>query len=190
MSDEILYRAFEPDLEIKTRAKGGDGRTVIGIAVPWGKPVRVDSRLVEQFANGAFNDQLRAAPRIPFAREHIKLGGTLIGRSLMYRNDASGLYGEWRVSPTPAGDETLTLIEDGALDQLSVGFRERQNRRLTGGIMERIKAELREVAVTLEGAYGELAAVAGVRSAVDDTTSNLDRARQILASLPTLPPAV
>lgn len=190
MTEEILYRAFTPDLEIKTRAKGGDGRTVVGIAVPWDKPVRIDARLTEQFANGAFNDQLRAAPRIPFAREHIKLGGTLIGRSLLYRNDGAGLYGEWRVSATPAGDETLALVEDGALDQLSVAFRERQNRRLAGGITERVTAVLREVAVTLEGAYGELATVAGVRSAVDDAKSNLDRARQILAGLPTLPPAV
>jgi HK97 family phage prohead protease len=187
---EVLYRAFTPDLEIRSATQGGDGRTIVGIAVPWRKPVQIDARLVEQFAPGAFDDQLRAAPRIPFAREHLPLGGTLIGKTMLLRNDAAGLYGEWRVSATPAGDETLELVRDGALDQLSVGFRERQNRRLPGGVVERVTAELREVAVVLQGAYGELAAVAGVRSAVEGAATNLERARQILAGLPVLPPAV
>ncbi|WP_188193441.1 HK97 family phage prohead protease [Nonomuraea sp. SYSU D8015] len=188
-----LYRSFTPDLEVRS---GGDGRTIVGIAVPYGKAQRIDSQLVEQFARGAFNNQIRAAHRIPFAREHVPLGGALIGRTLMLRDDAAGLYGEWRVSKTPTGDETLELVKDGALHQLSIGFRERQNRRLAGGVIERVTATLREVAVVMQGAYGELAAVAAVRSSQEEypecptcshSRNNLERARQILANLPVLP---
>lgn len=183
---ELLTRTFEPDLEIQTRAQGGDGRTIVGIAVPWQFPQRIDERLVEQFARGAFNAQLRAAHRIPFARDHMRLGGTLIGRTVELRDDAKGQWGAWRVSNTPTGEETLELVKDGALTNLSVAFRERQNRRLRDGTIERVTAELREVAVVLEGAYGEAAMVAAVRSV--DERPNLEQARQILAGLPTLPP--
>lgn len=185
-------RVFTPDLEVRS---SGGGRTIVGIAVPYDSPQRIDSKLVEQFARGAFNHQLKAAHRIPFAREHMALGGALIGRAEVLRDDAAGLYGEWRVSRTPAGEETLELVKDGALSHLSIGFRERQNRRLPGGVTERVTAELAEVAVVLDGAYGDMAAVAGVRSADDGCAcggctcqrTRLDQARQVLASLPLLP---
>lgn len=190
-----LFRSFTPDLEVRS---GGDGRTIAGIAVPYGRPQRIDANLTEQFARGAFNRQMQAAHRVPFARDHIPLGGTLIGRTLVLRDDAAGLYGEWRVSKTPIGDETLELVKDGALSDLSVGFRARQNRNVRGAdgtsITERVTAELKEVAVVLEGAYGEMATVSGVRSATENLCPNcsqsmdrLERARQISASLPMLP---
>lgn len=185
---ETLYRSFAPDLEVMTRAKGGDGRTISGIAVPYGIPVQIDPHLREQFARGAFSAQTRAPHRIPFSRDHLPLGGTLIGKTMLLRDDAAGLYGEWRVSNTPAGEETLELVKDGVLSELSIGFREGSNRRLPGGVTERVTASLFEVAVVLEGAYGELAAATGVRRAgVASALSNLDQARQILASLPELP---
>jgi HK97 family phage prohead protease len=156
------YRSFVPDLEVRS---GGDGRTVYGIAVPYNAPTRIDDNLVETFARGAFNHQLAVPNRVKFAREHMLLGGTLIGAATLLRDDAAGLYGEFRVSRTPSGDETLELVRDRALDQLSVMFRERQNRRLAGGVTERVKADLGEVAIVMEGAYADKAAVAGVRSA-------------------------
>lgn len=190
-----FYRSFTPELEVRS---GGDGRTVSGIAVPYGRPQRIDNQLVEQFAKGAFNRQLSASHRVPFAREHMMLGGTLIGTTLALRDDSVGLYGEWRVSKTPVGDETLELVKDGALRDLSIGFRAKQNRSVRGSdgttITERVTAELKEVAVVLEGAYGEMATVSDVRSVETQVCPNcqssnvrLERARQISASLPMLP---
>lgn len=184
---DLLYRSFEPDLEIRSARQGGDGRTVVGIAVPWATPIRVNAHLREQFASGAFDHQEKAAHRIKFSREHLKLGGALIGRVEQMRNDARGQWVQLRVSATEAGDETLELIRDGALTELSVGFYERQNRRLSDGTVERVTADMIEVAVTLQGAYGEHAEVLAVRA--DQQTTNLDKARQIAASLPVLPEA-
>lgn len=195
-----LIRAFRPELEIRAAAKGGDGRTVEGIAVPYGKPQRIDSTLVEQFARSAFNHQLSAPNRVKFSREHLSYGGALIGKAIELRDDAAGLWGAWRVSATPVGDETLELLRDGVLDELSVGFRTRQDRRLADGTIERVKADLGEVAVVLQGAYGRAALVSAVRRAQDmnevvaancgcGAASRAARAAQILAGLPVLPPA-
>ncbi|MBF8189120.1 HK97 family phage prohead protease [Nonomuraea sp. K274] len=188
MSDsaDIVYRSYVPDLEVRSAAKGGDGRTVVGLAVPYNSPQRIDARLTEQFARSAFNRQLEAAHRIPLTREHMAHGGTLIGKTILLRDDSAGLYGEWRISRTAVGDETLELIKDGVLSHLSVGFRSKQDRRLQDGTIERVTAELREVSVVLEGAYGDHAAVAEVRS-IEEGLTRLEEARQIFANLPILP---
>lgn len=186
-----FYRTFRPDLEIRST---GGGRTIVGIAVPWRVPSQITDTLREEFIEGAFDHQLRALQRVRFAREHVDLGGTLIGATRELRNDAAGLYGEWWVSRTPIGDETLELVKDGALSDLSIGFTERQNRHAPDGTVQRVTADLFEVAVTLEGAYGQLAGVGGVRSLprptapAGATTANLAAARRILAALPLLPP--
>lgn len=162
MNSDRQYRSFGSELEVRSNS---DGRTIYGIAVPWSIPKRITGSLVEQWAPGAFDHQMRSVRRVRFAREHVDMGGTLIGSMTDMRNDAAGLYVELRASRTPVGDETIELAKDGALD-LSIGFHERQNRRLPGGITERVSADLFEVAAVLEGAYGELATPAGVRSAV------------------------
>lgn len=160
MSD-THYRSFSPDLEVRN---SDGGRTVYGIAVPYNAPTRIDEQLIEQFAPGAFNHQLDRPQRVKFAREHVLLGGELIGAASLLRDDAAGLYVELRTAKTPAGEATLELVREGALDQLSVMFREGQNRRLGGGVVERVRADLKEVAIVFEGAYGDLAMAAGVRS--------------------------
>ncbi|GEL17683.1 HK97 family phage prohead protease [Pseudonocardia asaccharolytica] len=181
-----LRRMFNAALEIRSPAQGGDGRIVEGIAVPYGVAMRIDADLVEQFAPGAFAHQIAAAHRVRFRRDHWQL----IGRTLELREDAAGLWGAWQVARTAAGDDTLALIEGGALTDLSIGFRERQNRRLPDGTIERVTADLREVSVVDEGAYGEHATIAGVRAAAGDGDAvervGLAECAQILGRLPVL----
>ncbi len=199
---DLFHGTAIADLELRS---GGDGRTIYGIAVPWNRPVMINDQLNEQFFPGTFDHQLRAANRVWYAREHIKLGGSQIGVTTMLRNDGAGLYVELRTSKTPLGDETLELFRDGALRQLSIMFAPVQNRRLNVDASEieghmrsgpqpvvgRVKANLREVALTLEGAYGDLAAGAGVRSVEqpsdDDAgqfvTPGLDSARRMLEQM-------
>lgn len=184
---EMLYRSYGSELELR---KTGDGRTIYGIAVPYKKAMRVSDGVVEQFGTDPFPEQIRAPFRIPFAHDHLPLGGTLIGATKMLRNDTAGLYGEWRVAKSPAGDNALALFEVGALRDLSVGFREKLNRNLPNGVVERVRGTLFEVALVLEGAYGELAQALGVRSAMpvetEPETPNLEQVRALLATLPPL----
>lgn len=191
---ETMYRAFYPDLHV--RAGDGTGRTIYGIAVPYNAPVAIESdnfNGVEQFARGAFNHQLNSPNRVKLAREHELLGGEMIGVATLLRDDAAGLYVEMRVSRTPTGDNTLELVRDGALDELSIMFRSRRDRQLAGGIIERVKADLSEVAVVRQGAYGELATAMGIRSArgMPMATDELDlrAAAQEFLTPGALPPA-
>jgi HK97 family phage prohead protease len=92
------------------------------------------------------------------------LGGTLVGKAIEFREDALGLWGAYRVSKTSAGDDLLALVGDEVLSDLSVGFRERENFREANGTITRVRADLREVSVVLEGAYGEGATILAVRS--------------------------
>jgi hypothetical protein len=80
-------------------------------------------------------------------------------------------------------------VVDGVLSHWSIGFREGQNARLSGNVTERVSAQLTETALVLEGAYGDLAAVAEVRERTgDEGTPNLDAARRALQGLPSLLP--
>lgn len=167
MTLAMEYRLVRPDLHIRTTRTGDPtGRTVYGIAVPWNAPTRINDRLTEMFVRGAFDHQLQRPGRVKFAREHLPLGGVLIGAATLLRNDASGLYTEYRVAKTKDGDDVLALVEAEALDELSVGFMpDPRGNRTRNGVTERFRADLREVAITMEGAYGRLAVAAGVRSA-------------------------
>lgn len=199
MSD-TLTRAFAPELEVRS---GGDGRTIDGIAVPFGVRVFIHAEGIhEQFRRGAFNHQLTAPNRVRLGREHPILGGQLIGKAVALRDDARGLHASFHVSKTPAGDETLELVRDGVLDELSVGFRARQDRRLDDGTVERTKADLIETSVVFMGAYGRGAVVTGVRSGacpecgyhggirpesvLDDSRARSAEAAQLLARIPLL----
>lgn len=191
MSD-LLVRAFTPDLEVRSSAKG---RTIVGIAVPWDVEQLIDDGItdVEGFRRGAFDHQLDAWHRVKLSREHITRGGQLIGRGLLARNDAAGLYVELAAARTLAADETLALVEGGALSNLSIAFRDRKTTRGRStaypghGVEWRTKADAAEVAIVLEGAYGDLALATGVRNAPAERPG-LAEARRALQSLPSLPP--
>lgn len=176
------------------RKKQGDGRTIFGIAVPWERWIDVygDGWLYESFRSGTFDHQMNALSRIKAADRHMYRGGKLIGVTTLMRNDVEGLYWEGRASKTPDGDNALVLADDGALDQLSVGFRERAGGnefRLddeTGLEMKnwviRVKADLFEVAMVPEGAYDDGATVGGTRNRQHRELPS-DRLAETLAAL-------
>lgn len=167
----IVYRSIGLDVELRS---GGDGRTLEGILVPYSKPTRIDNSLVEEFVPGAFAAQVRAmtpgrlndpgTPRIPLCRDHIPLGGQIIGRVTGLREDALGLRGTARISNTTAGNDTLALLNDGVLSDWSIGFRMIQNRS-SGAVTQRIQSHLTELAIVPQGAYGSLASVGAIRAA-------------------------
>lgn len=206
MSLQTLYRPVAAELDIMRAEQGGsDGRTVYGILVPWNHPQRIDESLTEQFERGGADHVISAgergrapgglpAYRMHLAREHVRHGGAPIGRTVLLRDDATGLYGEWRVSATPTGDETLELIRDGVYRELSVGFRSTPGweRRLPDGTVSRTRFDPFEAAVVLRGAYADAASVAGVRAEDgddEDGPARLHRARVVLAGWPLIRPA-
>jgi hypothetical protein len=173
----IESRSYELDLEIRAE---GDGRTICGICVPYNVEQRIHAGLTEVFLPGAFDGVTRAAHRVKLLMGHDSKGLPL-GRATTLREDASGLYGEFRVSKTDIGDQALELVRDGVLTNLSVGFQPLKDNRRRDGIVERVKAHLAEVSLVTFGAYGEKAAVAAVREVIEKP--NLAQLENVLARI-------
>jgi len=165
-------RHYDTALEVRAE---GDGRTVIGIAVPYDVEQRISPGLVEVFRKGVFRDVVRAANRVKLLFQHKT--DAPIGRAIMLEERDEGLYGEFRISKTEAGDEALELIRDGVLSNLSVGFQPLRDEK-RGGVVNRIKAHLAEVSLVTFGAYGDAANIVAVRNEIEKP--NLESVQQIL----------
>ena len=162
---ESLSRAFVSDIEIRS---DGTGRTVHGIVVPFGQVARVSDggpAYDEAFQRGAFAKTIaERGDRVKLLSQHQERQNPL-GRATLLREDAAGLYGEFHVSATRAGDEALELVRDGALDSFSVGFK-RIKHVIRDAVTWRTEVGLRETSLVTFGAY-EGALVGGVRHLED-----------------------
>jgi uncharacterized protein len=158
-------RVNHADLSIRS-----DGRTVYGIVMPYDSETQVndgDGPYIEVFRKGSFARSIQhRGDRIKLNVNHDKYKQLPIGRSTNLREDAKGLYGEFRVSDTEAGNETLTLIRDEVADSFSAGFipivpGPRDPIPKTG-VVERSEVKLDHVSVVAFPAY-EDARITGVR---------------------------
>ncbi len=144
----------------------GDGRTIHGIAMPFDAPTEIrdnGERFTEVFRFGSFAKTIaeRGPQGVKTFAKHQR-ASLPIGRASVLREDPAGLYSELRISKTAAGDEVLSLISDGALDALSIGFQPVKDRRVRGGV-ERLEVRLFEISVVDFPAFSG-ALIAGVRS--------------------------
>jgi HK97 family phage prohead protease len=175
-------RTYEIDDIDVERAEGGDGRMLSMQAVPYGVTIDVPSEGIrEQFVHGAFAHQLPALHRVQGTYLHQSQGGEVIGRLHSGEDLPTGLRVTMRVSNTQRGNDTLELVRDKAITQVSIGFRAKQHptwARVIDGVTTRTKAQMFEVALVPQGAYGRNATVFGVRSLADvlrtDTSIDLD----------------
>lgn len=164
---ELTRRVTPYDLEVR----GGDGRTVCGIAVPFDDPteIREGSRTyVEVFRRGAFARTIeQAAHKVKILAQHDARDRLPLGRAETLREDSQGLYIEAKLSKTRDADEVLELVRDGALDAFSIGFqpiRDNETRNADGQtVVERLEAKLRECSIVTFGAYPN-ALVSAVRT--------------------------
>lgn len=176
---DTLSRAYAVDMEVRS---DGSGRTVHGIVVPFDMVARVSdggAPYDEAFQRGAFAKTIaEGGSRVKLLSQHNARTNPL-GRATMLREDATGLYGEFRVSKTAAGDEALELLRDGSLDSFSVGFRpikhENRNR-----VTWRTEVGLRETSLVTFPAY-DGALVGGVRSLLGLTDEDIAELARMLA---------
>ena len=173
----IETRAYETDLEIR---KDGDGRTVVGIVVPYDVEQRINHSLTEVFRRGAFSRVIPNAHRVKLLVSH-DAQALPIGRATLLREDPGGLYGEFRISKGTRSDDILELVRDGALSEFSIGFQPLKDHRRPDGVIERLAAHLAEVSLVTFGAYGQAAQVAAVRT--PSPTPNLDAIDELLKTL-------
>lgn len=92
-------------------------REIEGYAATFGN-VDAVSDVIE---SGAFTKTLRERmPKnlIKVLRQHHQP----IGVPVSAEEDSTGLFTVSKISRTPLGDETLTLVEDGVMDRMSIGY--------------------------------------------------------------------
>lgn len=166
MTEEVFRRTFPLRLE-----RSGDGRTLEGCCVPYGEAAKVTDDGVttyyEVFEPGAFTRNLKAADRVELRYEHGSGMLDIVGRAMELSEEASGLYGSFRVFDGYVGDHALQLVEEGVLPGLSVGFitKRRGPTKVTSeGTVIRDHCHLAEVSLTRKPAY-DRAVVTAVRSA-------------------------
>ena len=108
----LEVRSFEVR-EVDTAA-----RTVTGIAVPWDDEVRISGWLDDYFESIA-RGACEADPGEP---KLFWLHRAAIGKVIETRDTDAGWEITARISQTPTGDEAYTLLRDGVIDRMSIGF--------------------------------------------------------------------
>ncbi|WP_337478189.1 HK97 family phage prohead protease [Mycobacteroides abscessus] len=144
----------------------GTGRTIFGIAVPYGQVTEIDefgSQFLERFEYGAFAKSIaERGHKVKLLTSH-NSRTLALGKAVDLREQQDGLHASFEVAETRDGDEALALVRSGTVDSFSVGFsvvRERWD----GEVRTVTEAILREVSLVNFPAY-QGAVVGGVRSA-------------------------
>jgi HK97 family phage prohead protease len=105
----VVSAEFKADIE---------KREVTGYASTFGNIDRGDDRVVKGAYTKTIDEDLPVG-RIKVRRNH----DGVIGRPIHMEQDSKGLLTVSRISATPLGDETLTLVADGVVDRMSIGYR-------------------------------------------------------------------
>jgi HK97 family phage prohead protease len=167
----LLHREFAAEITAT------DGRTVDVVIVPYGETIQHNDGhggvprgevYREEWIPGAFAHQLNAANRVVANVEHERGIAGIVGHGLALRESPEGLHGSFKIHKTPVGDTALELINDGVLSGVSLEARPRRggSRRTAAGVIQRVKADLVNVAFTRFGAY-KGAKVLAVREEAD-----------------------
>lgn len=182
---ELISRAFSADLEVRADSTG---RTIHGVIVPFERVARVSDggpSYDEMFRFGSFTKTIRErGDRVKLLSQHDARSNPL-GRATLLREEPAGLYGEFLVSRTTAGDEALELVRDGALDSFSVGFTPIKH-VMERGVKVRTEVGMRESSLVTFPAYAD-ALVGGVR-AEDLTDEQVRLIAERIAQLPPITP--
>lgn len=143
-------------VSITTRDDAGDGHTITGIAVPYGEIIETwDGQ--ETFDRSCIFDGADTA-KIMWQHQT----ATPIGTVTKAEPTDKGLMIDARISDTQQGRDALTLVRDGVIDSLSIGFRPIESIIDADGVTHRTHVTLLEVSLVSWPAYSE-AKITGTR---------------------------
>lgn len=151
MSNELEVREFQIRAETEDVA---DKREVSGIAVPWDTDTDIGGYYTERVERGAVQESDGA---LLFWRHDEP-----IGKVVSHRDTDEGWEITAVISETPRGNEAYTLIRDGVITKLSIGFQPVEHREEEDGTIVRTKIRVCEVSLVPLPAY-EGASISEVR---------------------------
>lgn len=173
---KVLTHQWSASLFIRDGDEQGDGRTLVGLAVPFDVEIDVSDfwdDYTEVMRKGAFAKTIRDRSRpVPLMVSHEHRALPLAAATSLAESDA-GLEAEFHLPVTPRADEVLALSRSGVEFGLSIGFSPVQERITKGSarnpastrdLVERTEVNLREISLTSFPAF-DLAGVSGVRDA-------------------------
>jgi HK97 family phage prohead protease len=177
--------------EYAAELTAGDGRTVDVRIVPYGETATAADGLGgfprgvpyrEQWMPGVFSHQVNAANRVLANFEHQQGIGGVVGHGLALREAADGFHGSFRLHDTADGDKVLMLVKEGVLGGVSLEASPVKNVRTAAGVIQRVKANLRAIALCRDPAYMG-ARVLAVREATvfDEAMLPVDISPELLA---------
>jgi HK97 family phage prohead protease len=102
--------------QIETKRLDGDQWEVAGYASTYDKDLGDDT-----IVPGAFAKSLGTGRPVRFLYQHDHR--QVLGKALELKEDDRGLYGRFAISKTALGADVRTLLQDGALDSFSIGYR-------------------------------------------------------------------
>lgn len=153
--------------EVEIRDLNDETREFSGLAVPYGEVTQVGD-YKETFLRDAFDDNAEAP--LFFGHDHLNRG-TPIGKLIASKNTDAGFEVTGRISKTPKGDEVYSLLRDGVLNKMSIGF-EPVTHKTISGVVTRSKALLREVSIVPMAAYAG-ANIAEVRELTNEKENEM-----------------
>ncbi|MFC8733575.1 HK97 family phage prohead protease [Luteimicrobium sp. NPDC057192] len=142
------------DVAVRAASSSAGERTFTGIAVPFNDPVTISDwwgdNYREQVAPGAVTNAADDLP-LTFWRHDEP-----IGRITEFEDTEAGWQVTGTLSSTPRGDEAYTLLRDGVIDRMSIGFEPIEHVVTEGddGVtITRTKIRVREVSLVPFPAY-------------------------------------
>jgi len=157
--------------QFETRSVTGlqvDGRTVSGLAIPYGKPSQVLSPgFIETIARGAAGEGIRTRKNIRALLEHDPSQPLAKTPKLKLTETDEGVRYQFSLPLTSAGNDALELIKDGTIQGASFRFSTPEDGdewTRSGGTVHRTikKMEISEISLVSDPAY--LDTTASVRS--------------------------
>lgn len=152
----FLVRTFAAELT------AGEGRTVDVRIVPYGERATVADGFggvpkgvpyVEEWMPGVFDGQVKAANRVLANFEHQTGLAGVVGHGLQLREARDGFHGSFKLHDTPDGEKALMLVREGVLGGVSLEAVPKKSVRTAAGVVQRVKAHLKAVALCREPAY-------------------------------------
>lgn len=168
-------RIGSPDLELRVDLGAREAEGHANVFLPNGS----DS-YGSRFMPGAFKQSVREkGNRIRFLRGHWP--EDVLGPMLDIKEDDKGLYFRAGFSETQLGNDTLTLVKDKAIDELSIGFTTiKQQQNKSDGVMEKFQVDLWEISVVTFAANNK-SRIEAVRSMYDHVLDVEERAGRTMS---------
>lgn len=153
-------------------------RTITGLAVPYGVPARSDGQLW-QFSQGTL--QYADPSRVKLWINHDSDRAVGFAQELDDRPD--GMYATFKVARGAAGDEALSMAEDGVWDGFSIGLAEGGKYVRRGRVNHAVSAPLMEISLTPAPAFDDARVHAVAASATNQGEKMTAAQRARLAEL-------